>query len=54
LLSQMAAKGLGIALQPTFIAGDLIKRGELLPLLTDYQWPSTSRVYPIGTKTARH
>ncbi len=48
LLSQMAAKGLGIALQPTFIAGELIKRGELLPLLTDYRWPTMPAyaVYP--------
>lgn len=47
-LSQMAAKGLGIALQPTFIAGELIQRGELLPLLTDYEWPTMPAyaVYP--------
>jgi DNA-binding transcriptional LysR family regulator len=47
-LSQLAAKGLGIVIQPTFIAGELIRRGELLPLLTDYQWPTMPAyaVYP--------
>jgi len=48
LLSQLAAKGLGIVMQPTFIAGELIRRGALLPLLTDYQWPTAPAyaVYP--------
>jgi DNA-binding transcriptional LysR family regulator len=43
-----AAAGLGLALQPTFIAGDAISRGELQPVLTDYKWPVTSAyaVYP--------
>jgi DNA-binding transcriptional LysR family regulator len=47
-LSQLAANNLGIVLQPTFIAGELIRRGELLPLLTDYQWPMVPAyaVYP--------
>jgi DNA-binding transcriptional LysR family regulator len=38
-LSRLAVNGMGIVIQPTFIAGELIKRGELQPLLTDYQWP---------------
>ena len=47
-LCAAAAAGLGIAVQPTFIAGDAISRGELVPLLTDYQWPVTPAwaIYP--------
>lgn len=47
-----AAKGLGIALQPAFIVGDAIRRGDLKPILTDYEWPTTPAyaVYP----PARH
>ncbi len=47
-LCAAASKGLGIALQPTFIAGELISRGELLPVLSDYQWPVTPAyaIYP--------
>jgi len=47
-LCAAAAEGLGIALQPTFIAGDAIGRGELLPILTDYDWPVTPAyaIYP--------
>ena len=47
-LSAAAADGLGIAMQPTFIAGELISSGELVPLLTNYQWPVTPAyaIYP--------
>lgn len=47
-LTAAAAEGLGIALQPTFIASDAIRRGELVPILTGYQWPVTPAwaVYP--------
>ena len=47
-LCAAAAEGLGIALQPTFIAGDQIRRGDLLPVLTDYEWPVTLAyaIYP--------
>ncbi|MDH3265398.1 MAG: substrate binding domain-containing protein, partial [Gammaproteobacteria bacterium] len=47
-LSQLAANGMGIVMQPTFIAGDLIKSGELVPILTNYQWPVVPAyaVYP--------
>ena len=38
-LCAAASQGLGIAMQPTFIAGDAISRGELVPILTDYEWP---------------
>ena len=43
-----AAQGLGIAMQPTFIAGELIKSGQLVPVLTDYAWPVSPAyaVYP--------
>ncbi len=47
-LCSMAADGHGIAMQPTFIAGPLVASGDLVPLLTDYQWPITPAyaVYP--------
>ena len=47
-LCAAAKEGLGIVLQPTFIAGELISRGELTPVLTDYQWPVTPAyaIYP--------
>jgi len=43
-----ATKGLGISVAPTFIAGDAISRGELVPLLCDFEWPVTPAyaVYP--------
>ncbi len=47
-LCAAAMQGLGIAMQPTFIAGDAISGGELVPILTGYQWPVTPAyaVYP--------
>ena len=47
-LSAAAAQGLGITMQPTFIAGEAIRRGELVPILTDYEWPVSPAyaVYP--------
>lgn len=47
-LTAAATEGLGIALQPTFIAGDAIRRGELVPVLSGYHWPVTPAwaVYP--------
>lgn len=47
-LGAAAIEGLGIALQPTFIAGEAISRGELVAVLTDYEWPVTPAwaVYP--------
>ena len=49
---ESAARGLGVAMQPAFIAGDAIGRGELVPILTDVVWPVTPAwaVYP----PARH
>ena len=47
-ICEQAIRGRGIAMQPTFIAGDYVASGELVPLLTDYQWPVTPAyaVYP--------
>ena len=47
-LCAVAKEGLGLVLQPTFIAGESISRGELQPVLTDYQWPVTPAyaIYP--------
>ncbi len=47
-LCAAASRGLGIAMQPTFIVGKAIARGDLVPILTDYQWPVTPAyaVYP--------
>ena len=47
-LCEAAVKGLGIVLQPTFIAGERICSGELQPILQDYHWPVTPAyaVYP--------
>jgi DNA-binding transcriptional LysR family regulator len=47
-LSELAARGLGVVMQPTFIAGDRIKRGDLVPLLTEYEWPKVPAyaIYP--------
>ena len=39
ILCAAAADGLGITRQPTFIAGDTISHGQLVPILTDYDWP---------------
>ncbi len=47
-LANAAAHGLGIVLQPTFIAAEAIRRGNLIPVLTDYRWPVSTAyaVYP--------
>ena len=47
-LCTAAIRGLGIVMQPTFIAGVAISRNELVPVLTDYDWPVTPAwaVYP--------
>ena len=51
-LCAAAMQGLGIAMQPTFIAGEAIGRGQLVPILADYEWPVSPAyaVYP----PARH
>lgn len=47
-LCDAASRGLGIALQPTFIAGGKICSGELVPILQNYRWPVSPAwaVYP--------
>ena len=47
-LCAAAIQGLGIAMQPTFIAGEAISGGELVPVLTNYEWPVSPAwaVYP--------
>ncbi len=47
-LANAAAHGLGVVIQPTFLAAEAIRRGNLVPLLTDYQWPVSPAyaVYP--------
>ncbi|MBT8078046.1 MAG: LysR family transcriptional regulator [Gammaproteobacteria bacterium] len=48
MLLEAAADGLGITLQPTFLACSYIKSGKLVPILTDYQLPVGTgyAVYP--------
>jgi len=52
LLCDAAVGGLGIVMQPTFIAHDYVARGDLVPILCDLRLPSTPAyaVYP----PARH
>jgi len=38
-LSNAAAHGMGLVIQPTFIASAAIRSGNLIPVLTDYAWP---------------
>ena len=47
-LCNAAAHGQGLVIQPTFIAADSIRRGNLVPVLTDYEWPISQAfaVYP--------
>jgi len=47
-LCQAAVEGLGVVLLPTFIAGNAIGRGDLVPILIDVEWPVTPAyaVYP--------
>jgi DNA-binding transcriptional LysR family regulator len=47
-LCEAAVQGLGIVIQPTFIAGEKICKGDLVPILQDYEWPVSPAyaVYP--------
>ena len=47
-LTNAASHGLGIVIQPTFISADAIRRGHLVPILRDVDWPTSSAwaVYP--------
>jgi DNA-binding transcriptional LysR family regulator len=51
-LNAAAAEGLGIVMQPPFIAGELIRQGALVPILTDDTWP-TSTAFAVYAPT-RH
>ncbi|MBT8102276.1 MAG: LysR family transcriptional regulator [Gammaproteobacteria bacterium] len=51
-LANAAAHGMGIVMQPTFIAAESIRRGNLVPILTDHTWP-ISPAYAIYPPT-RH
>ncbi|MGI9202369.1 MAG: LysR family transcriptional regulator [Woeseiaceae bacterium] len=48
MLSKFAANGLGIVMQPTFIAHKLLRDGTLTQILPDVSWPETTAyaVYP--------
>lgn len=52
LLSQASVDGLGLVIQPTFIAHRFVRSGALVPVLTDVRWPDVTAhaVYP----QARH
>jgi DNA-binding transcriptional LysR family regulator len=47
-LANAAAHGMGVVIQPTFIASQAIRSGKLVPVLTDYSWPISPAyaVYP--------
>jgi len=47
-LCNAAAHGMGIVIQPTFIASQAIRAGQLVPILTDYTFPISPAyaVYP--------
>ena len=47
-LTNAAAHGMGLVIQPTFIASESIRRGSLVPVLTGYEWPlpPAYAVYP--------
>jgi len=47
-LTNAAAHGMGLVIQPTFIASESIRRGSLVPVLTNFEWPISPAyaVYP--------
>jgi DNA-binding transcriptional LysR family regulator len=49
-LEQAAVAGRGIIMEPDFIVHQTIRRGDLIPLLTDLEWPSLN-VYAIYPPT---
>lgn len=48
MLRKIAIDGLGIIMQPMFIAHESIKRGDLVPILANYRWPVATAyaIYP--------
>lgn len=51
-LANAAAHGMGLIIQPTFIAAQAIRSGNLVPVLTDYKF-ATSTAYAVYPPT-RH
>ena len=47
-LTNAASHGLGVVIQPTFLAAEAIRRGNLVPVLTNVKWPTAPAyaVYP--------
>ena len=47
-LANAAAHGLGLVIQPTFLAAEAVRLGNLVPVLEDYEWPTVPAyaVYP--------
>lgn len=47
-LANAAAHGLGLVIQPAFLASESIRRGQLVPVLEEYTWPTSPAhaVYP--------
>jgi DNA-binding transcriptional LysR family regulator len=53
-LLSAAIQGLGIAMEPTFVVGQAIRRGELIPILTDWALATVPlhAVYPANRHIA--
>ena len=47
-LANAAAHGLGVVIQPTFLSAEAIRKGNLVPILEDFDWPVSPAyaVYP--------
>ena len=52
LLRDAAIAGLGVVLEPSFIARDAVIRGDLVPVLTEHVWPEVT-IYVVYPQT-RH
>ncbi|MEM7239094.1 MAG: substrate binding domain-containing protein, partial [Pseudomonadota bacterium] len=52
VICDAAARGLGVALQPTFISACAVARGELEVVLPDHEWAQTT-IYTVYPQT-RH
>ncbi len=53
-LCEAAVRGLGVAMQPTFIAGEAISRGDLIAVLTESHTPAVANsAVPDKTRLKR-
>jgi DNA-binding transcriptional LysR family regulator len=54
-LLEAAIAGLGIVVEPVFIAYRAIEQGSLIPVLTDYTWSDVAAyaVYPSSRHLSR-